>query len=59
MTGGQTFSNINDHALDQIVRGILQTTPKNGYWHVQGALQRHGLQIQLGRIIEWTQWTQL
>ena len=36
----QSFSNISDNALDQIVREILHVTPRIGYRLVQGALRQ-------------------
>ena len=48
----QSFSNISDNALDQIVREILHVTPRIGYRLVQGALRQRGLHIQRRRVLE-------
>jgi hypothetical protein len=48
----QTFTNIDDNALDQIVREILHVTPRIGYRLVQGALCRRGKNIQRRRALD-------
>ena len=48
----QSFSNISDNALHQIVREILHVTPRIGYRLVQGALRQRGLHIQRRRVVE-------
>ena len=51
----QSFSNISDNALHQIVREILHVTPRIGYRLVQGALRQRGLHIQLRRVLKTLQ----
>ncbi len=48
----QTFTNIDDNALDQIVREILRVTPRIGYRLVQGALRHRGMNIQRRRVLD-------
>ena len=48
----QSFSNIRDNALHQIVHEILHVTPRIGYRLVQGALRQRGLHIQRRRVLE-------
>ena len=48
----QSFSNISDNVLDQIVCEILHVTPRIGYRLVQGALHQRGLHIQQRCVLE-------
>ena len=46
------YSSICDNDLDQIVRGILHTTPRIGYRLVQGALRQRGMTVQRHRVLD-------
>ena len=46
------YSSICDNDLDQIVRGILHTTPRIGYRLVQGALRQRGMNVQRHRVLD-------
>jgi hypothetical protein len=48
----QTFTNIDDNALDQIVQECLDVTPRIGYRLLQGALRRHGMNIQRHHVLD-------
>ena len=47
-----THSTISNPDLDQIVRSILQVTPRVSYLLVQGALRGRGLHIQRRWLLE-------
>lgn len=46
-----SYSNISDNELDNMVRGILQTTPQAGRNLVRGTLLSQGVQVQRRRIV--------
>ena len=47
-----SFTNIDNSSLDEIVRDILQVTPRVGFRLVQGALRQRGITVQRRRILE-------
>ena len=46
------FANMDNDSLDQIVREILEVTPRIGFRLVQGALRQRGLRVQRRRILD-------
>ena len=46
------YSNIDDRSLDQLVRNILDITPRIGFRLVQGSLRRRGVRVQRRRVLE-------
>ena len=47
-----SFTDIDNGSLDEVVREILQVTPRIGYRLVQGALRQRGVTVQRRRILE-------
>jgi len=48
----ESFTDIDNNSLDEIVREILHLTPRIGFRLVQGALRQRGITVQRRRILE-------
>lgn len=52
MPNNESFSNVHDNDLDEIVREVLHITPRIGYRLMQGALRNRGITVQRRRVLD-------